>query len=268
MHYHFDFSLNQILWTITFAAELVLLVVLMGRDRLRRFPWFNGYIIIMGLLLLITRMLFGKMPPLTTTTIFLALSDVTAIIGLMVVVEVCRHAFAGASRRAWLIGTLALLVIGGVAVGLWGQWPAWNTFAGGAVMFTLRSMQLLSDKLGLLDSLLDIEMGILIVILGRRFHGGWRSHPQQIAIGLAVASISQLSVRLIWQSIATKVIVHSQAEYEHVLDLRDRIYTANNVVFFLAIVWWIAWLWLEEPGSVATPVPVPELPAGPSSPEE
>jgi len=30
MHFHFDFAARQILWTLTFAAQLVLLVVLLA----------------------------------------------------------------------------------------------------------------------------------------------------------------------------------------------------------------------------------------------
>ena len=48
MHFNFDFSATQILWTLTFAALLVLLVVLLGRDRARRFPWFTASIVMMG----------------------------------------------------------------------------------------------------------------------------------------------------------------------------------------------------------------------------
>ena len=41
MHFNFAFTAVQVLWTLTFAAHLVLLVVLLGRDRTRRFPWFT-----------------------------------------------------------------------------------------------------------------------------------------------------------------------------------------------------------------------------------
>ena len=57
MHSNFDFSASQILWTLTFAALLVLLVVLLGRDRARRFPWFTASIATMGLLLLTSQLL-------------------------------------------------------------------------------------------------------------------------------------------------------------------------------------------------------------------
>ena len=42
MHFDFHFTAISVLWTLTFAALLVLLVVLMGRDRARRFPWFTA----------------------------------------------------------------------------------------------------------------------------------------------------------------------------------------------------------------------------------
>ena len=48
MHFNFDFSTAQVLWTLTFAALLVLLVVLLGRDRAQRFPWFTASIAMMG----------------------------------------------------------------------------------------------------------------------------------------------------------------------------------------------------------------------------
>jgi hypothetical protein len=52
MHFNFGFTAVQILWTLTFAALLVLLVVLLGRDRARRFPWFTASIVLLTLRLL------------------------------------------------------------------------------------------------------------------------------------------------------------------------------------------------------------------------
>jgi hypothetical protein len=246
---HFDFSANQILWTLTFASELVLLVVLLGRDRARRFPWFMGSIILSALLLLISRLLFGRMAPVVTSTIFLVMSDLAALISLMVVAEVARRAFATASRRTWIIGTLSAVLVAVVVLIAWGPWPKSDTFTGGSMLVTLRSLQLFADKGATLGALLCIELGILVVLFGRRFGAGWRSHPQQIAIGLSTAGIAQLGTRVVWQFIAGRLTVHTQAEYQHAVDLRDHIYTANNVLYWLVMVWWIAWLWLDEPGT-------------------
>ena len=56
MHLNFGFTTVQILWTLTFAALLVLLVVLLGRDRTRRFPWFTASIALVAVRLLASRM--------------------------------------------------------------------------------------------------------------------------------------------------------------------------------------------------------------------
>lgn len=252
MHFHYIFSAASILWTLTFAADLVLLVVLLGRDRARRFPWFTASITVMTLLLLMTKLLTNRIAPVTASILFLSISCVATAINLLVPVEIARRAFAGASGRAWAIGTIVVLAIAvGVTV-LWGPWPGWNTFASRSLMSALRAMQMFADKGSVLSAFLDIEVMVAIVLLGRRFHAGWRSHAQMIAIGLSAASLGQLAVRLTWQLIATHTTVHSRAQYDRLMALRERLFHASNMVFLFALVWWIAWLWLDEPGTPAT----------------
>ena len=86
------------MWTLTFAAHLVLLVVLMGRDRMARFPWFTASIALVALRLLSSRLLFGRMPQMTLSAVFIVMADLGAIIGLMVILELARRAF-GRVRR-------------------------------------------------------------------------------------------------------------------------------------------------------------------------
>src|SRR5271154_742079 len=100
MHFDFHFTAIQILWTLTFAAQLVLLVVLLGRDRIKRFPWFTLSIALMALRLLASRLLYGRMAPMVLSETFIIMADLAAIVGLLVVVEMARRAFAGLSRRA------------------------------------------------------------------------------------------------------------------------------------------------------------------------
>jgi hypothetical protein len=252
MHFHFDFSAAQVLWTFTFAAELILLVVLLGRDRARRFPLFTVNIALMALLLLISRLLLNRMPEVTAGIIFLVLTDIAALVSWLVIVEVARRGFAGASRRSWLVSTIVLLVVAGVVLWLWGPWPAWKTFTGGSRLVVMRGMEMLADKGSILAGVLNIQLAILLVLFGRRYRGGWRSHPQMIAIGLSTAALSQIAIRAIWQYLASHTIIHSQAEYLRMMTLRDRMYHANNVVYICALVWWIIWLWLDEPGTQAS----------------
>ena len=248
MHPNFDFSVVQILWTLTFAALLVLLVVLLGRDRARIYPWFTVSITLTALRLLSQRLLAGRMPQITMAAIFITLAVVSALVSLLVVVELARRAFSSASRRAWIIATLVLLAIGIAVLATWGPWPAWKTLAADSVLSTLRLMQLVAQKADLLASVLIVELSILVVLTGRYFKAGFRSHTQQIVIGLSTASIAQLAVRGIWQAIALHAAPRSQAEYDRVLGLQEKLYNANSVVFLAVLVWWIVWLWINEPG--------------------
>jgi hypothetical protein len=249
MHLNFGFSAVQILWTLTFAALLVLLVVLLGRDRARRFPWFTASMVVMALRMVASRLLYGKMAPIVSSEIFLALAVVAAIVALLVVVEMARRAFSGAGRVARISATLVLLAVGGVVLVLWGPWPSAKTLFAGSTLGVLRLVQLFAQKAEMLADLLVIQLGILVVLFGRRFHAGWRSQVQQIVIGLSTAAMAQLGVRIIWQVIALHTTIHSQAEYRRVMGLEDKFFNADSVVFLAALVWWIACLWIDEPGS-------------------
>jgi hypothetical protein len=278
MHFNFHFTAVQTLWTLTFAAQVVLLVVLLGRDRIKRFPWFTLSIAMMALRLLASRLLLGRMPAVTLSAIFITIADVAAIVGFLVVVEVARRAFAPVRRSTWLQGALAVLLVGVVALAAWGPWPAWKTLTADSPMAVLRLMQLGAQKFDMLVDLLTVEVGLLVVLLGRRTGAGWRSHVQRIVIGLWTASSAQLVVEGTWQFIARTAVPHSQAEYEHLLGLRDKLFNANGAIYVGVLIWWIACLWMDEPGAatgepqLATPQPKylvaeSEEPAG-AEPEE
>jgi hypothetical protein len=248
MHLDFAFTPVQILWTLTFAAHLVLLVVLLGRDRARRFPWFTTGIALAALRLIASRLLYGRLPQLTMSEVFIALADVSSVVALLVVGEVARRAFGGVQRRTLIIWTVVLMVLGGLVLGFWGPWPAWKTLTAGSLLSNLQLLQLIAQKIGLLVDVLTIALGVLVLLFGRRYGAGWRSHAQQLIIGLSTASIGQLAVQIIWEIIARTAAPHSMAEYERVLDLREKLLNGNNAVYLLVLVWWIVCLWINEPG--------------------
>jgi hypothetical protein len=249
MHFNFDYSASQILWTLTFAALLVLLVVLLGRDRAKRFPWFTASIATMGLLLLTSQLLLSRLPRMTGTEIFLGLSDLDMVISLLVLVELARRAFHGVGRLGWINGTLAMLVTGAAVLVMWGHWPAWKTLTATSELTAIRLMDLTVDKGILFSSVLTIELGLLITLLGRRFGAGWHSHAQRIAIGLSTAALAQLTLRVTLQAIGMHTHVQTQSDYEHVMGLRDKLIHGNNVLFLCVTAWWIACLWIDEPGA-------------------
>jgi hypothetical protein len=175
MHFNFDFSTGQILWTLTLAALLVLLVVLLGRDRARRFPWFTASMMLLTLRMLAGHLLSNRIAPVVSDWIFLVLADLTAILSMLVVVEIARRAFAGAGRRQWIVGTLGLLAVGGVVLALWGPWPSYKTLFAASDVSTLRVMELFAQKVDLLADVLFVQLGLLVVIFGRNFKAGWHS---------------------------------------------------------------------------------------------
>jgi membrane protein required for beta-lactamase induction len=152
-----------------------------------------------------------------------------------------------------------LLAIGGVVLATWGHWPAWKTINPTTWMALLSLLQMFAQKVGLLTDVLTVTLGILVVSFGRRYGAGWRSHAQQIMIGLSTASLAQLSVQVIWQVIAKTAKPHSMAEYDRIVGLREKLFNGNSVVYLAVAIWWIVCLWIDEPGGhelaeVAVPV--------------
>ncbi len=249
MHWKLPFTIVQILWILTFAAHLVLLVVLMGRERIKRFPWFTASIVLSALRLISSRLLYGRIPQITMAEIFITMADVSAVVGLVVVVEMARRAFKGAQKKWWIASALGLTVVGCSVLFFWGPWPQWKSLTSSGLLAHLTLMQLTAQKMGMLTDVLTIGLGVLVLLLGAKFGAGWRSHVQRIVIGLMTASISQLTLQGIWEWIARTAAPHSQAEYDRVIALHDKLLNANNAVYFLVVVWWIVCLWIEEPGS-------------------
>ncbi len=257
MHFNFHFTAVETLWTLTFAGLLVLLVVLLGRDRVHRFPWFTASMVLMTLRLLASRLLFDKLAPLTSSEVFLMLADIGAVVSFLVVVEMARRAFARASRTAWIVGTLVLLAVAATVVIAWGPWPAAQTLLARSTLANLRLMQLVAQKSDLLIDLLIIELGLLAAFCGRWFNAGWRSHTQRIVLGLSTASIAQLLLRAALQVFANAPPPKSEAEYQRLIGLQGKLFNANSVVFLVVLVWWIACLWIDEPGAAAPGSPEP-----------
>src|SRR5664279_3167518 len=251
MHLHFPFTAIQVMWTLTFAAHLVLLVVLMGRDRIARFPWFTASIVLVALRLLSSRLLFGRMPQMTLSAVFIVMADLGAIIGLMVILELARRAFGRVRRTTWVTGALVLMAVGAAVLALWGQWPAWKTLTAKSTMSTLQLLQLIAQKASLLVDVETIALGLLIVTMGRRFGAGFRTHTQKIMIGLSTASIAQLTMQAVWESIARTAVAHTMADYERIVGIREKLFNTNSVVYLAVLIWWIVWLWVDEPGTTS-----------------
>ncbi len=258
MHFHFPFTAGDILWTLTFAGHLVLLVVLMGRDRIKRFPWFTASVVVLALRILTIRLLVRRIPELTLDTIIIVMADIGALIALLVVIEIARRAFGGVRRSTWVAGSLSLLVIGGVVLKFWGRWPDWTALTASSAMARLQLLQLIAQKTDLLANVEAIAVGLLVVLFGSRFKAGWRSHTQQIVIGLSTAAIAQLGIQSIWQNIvrtavANPAISQSMADRARIMGLGEKLSNTNSTIYVAILLWWIVCLWRDEPGTKSVP---------------
>jgi hypothetical protein len=242
--------IERIVWTLTFAAQLVLLVVLLGRDRARRYPWFTASIALFALLLMAEVLLSGRMAKLPLQEILFTLSDLTAIVGLLVVVEIARRAFVGVQRSIFIVNTVGLLLLSGGLLTVLGPWPVWKQLAWDSTVVKLYIMQLAAQKGELLAAVLTVGLGLLVLIFGRHFKSGWRSHTQSIVIGLFAVAVSLLALEVV----ILRTFHYTQAEVASVMRLRLSFAFAHEVVYLAALVWWIAWLWQDEPGT-AKPEP-------------
>jgi hypothetical protein len=247
MHFNFD-SVRQILWTLTFAAQLILLVVLLGRDRIRRHPWFTAYIALAALRLMAEVLLAGRMAPLPLNEILLTTANLATIVGLLLVVEVAWLAFAGLQRSLWIVNTIGLLLVAGGVLAVWGPWPHWKDLVWDTLIGRLHLLQLTAQKGELFVDLLFVELGLVVVIFGPQFKAGWRSHTQKIAIGLSTVGLAWLVILETFQLVVRSLQQHPQ-DSDHVFKLGNNLMNADKVVYLAALVWWIVWLWLDEPGT-------------------
>ncbi len=250
MHFNFDFTATQIVWTLTFAAILVLLVVLLGRERVRRFPIFTTSIVLVGLNMLAHRLLADRLAPLPSSEMFLALADAGVFVSLLLVIELARRAFNQAKWPAWVTGVVALLAGATAVIKWWGEWPPASVVFEQSTLGHLRFMQLVAQKGDLFNDVLALELFVLVVIFGRRFKAGWRSHTQQILLGLSTTSVTLIVMQVMWQTLRRNM-PHTQAGYDHLMNVQDRLVNANSTVALVVMIWWIACLWIDEPGAAA-----------------
>jgi chromate transport protein ChrA len=110
------------LWAVLFASQLVLLVVLLGRERMRRFPFFTAGILFSVLRLLCEVLLSGRMAIYPLQRILISMQDVASVLSLLVVIEIARRALPGASRKAWLLAAPVLSLA--AAAALIPPWPS------------------------------------------------------------------------------------------------------------------------------------------------
>ena len=249
-------SLEQILWALVFAAHLVLLVVLLGRDRIQRLPWFTALTLLSALRLLTDHLLQGKLSTYAFYWQSYALLIAGSLFLFAVLIELARLTFGRGCRRGQPLGPLAwqgwsflILAIAVTVLYYWGPWPDLKAMQANRQAYPLLLTVVVALKSELFVSMLAILTGLLMMLFGRRFGNGFRSHPVQIVIGLSTAAVARLTVEGITDRIKVTHRITNRADYDRILHLFNRLDNARLVVWLLAILWWTYALWQNEPGT-------------------
>ncbi|WP_263358418.1 hypothetical protein [Acidicapsa ligni] len=268
-------TIPEILWALVLAGHLMLLIILMGRDRIRSFPWFTAAIAVSTTRLLADHLLHGKITTLAFYWQSYSSMAVDAIIGVLVLVELTRRVFSSGKAglllkpKGWLGWTLITFVISIAAVWAWGPWPSWKALNADPQQLPLLLVVLTALKGQLFLALLTVQVAILMRLFGPRFGFGWKSHAQQIALGLSTNALGLLVVQGITDTIKRNVHLTTREQYEHVVRLVTNIDNAHFALWFIVLLWLIVWMWRDEPGpssTAMTPIPVEELPGEPLIP--
>ena len=261
------FSLEQFLWATLLAAHLVLLVILLGRDRAARFYWFAVAVGLSAARLLADHLLHGKLTTIAFYWQQYVLVLLSAIAGFLVLAELARRAFAHPAPptpplkpATWLSATVLSLGIAAAILFAIGPWPTLASITAEPQLTPLRIVWIIALKAEMLAGILAVLATFAILLFGRRFGTTLRSHATAIALGLSTIAISQITVQRIIEGIIQSAHPTSQADYQRTLRLLTNLDHARVVLWLLAVLWWIFFLWRDEPGTTPNPGPTPSDP--------
>ncbi|MFC5861311.1 hypothetical protein ACFPT7_03310 [Acidicapsa dinghuensis] len=265
-------NIQQILWALVLASHLVLMIVLLGRERIRRFPWFTAYIVLSAVRLIADHLLHGK---LTTVAFYWQSytgSILEAILGVLVLIELCRHVFSSGRTgkilkgKGWIGGILVTVPIALAVAALWNMGITWTAMKSDPEHLPLYIDLYVALKSQLFIAALTVEVGVFLQFFGRRFGAKWRSHDRQIVLGLSTMSIALLAVQATTDIIKHHVHLTSRDQYEHIVRIFENLDNARFAVWLLALIWWIVWLWRDDPDAppAAEMADVPVLVGPPS----
>ena len=244
----FALTTTRVLWTLCFASHLVLLIVLLGRERTRRFPFFTASIALMALRLLFEMLLVGRLSMMPLQSVLLTSANLGVLAALLVLIEVARQSLPQMTAKNWLQIAPLLALLSAAALRWWGPLPKAGDLVVHSQMDVLRFLQLLWQKGQLFSDLLTVGFCIVALCLIRRVKFGWRNHSVLILFGLTLLSAAWLGMTGYWMILSHRVTPGiSREEYQHIISIGTMLYNGYRITVIVAAVWWIAALWTEEP---------------------
>ncbi|MGD0731711.1 MAG: hypothetical protein ABR956_10635 [Terracidiphilus sp.] len=242
-----EITAEKVLWFLRFTGLVLLTVVLFRKRSARRYPFFTISRALSALYMVTDRFLAWRLPVRAAAWGLVLGHDVIAFLHVMVVVELGRRVFERVRMRTRLFWMLGLIAVGLGVMTFWGPRPTDEMLGFNSQVAVLKLLRVVDLNLYLLGDLLAVELGLLAVIFGRRYKGSWRSQSVQIVLGLAVASLTQLSIAGGWQAIVKWAYLRDETQYEHLIGLQDTLFNIASAIYVGVLVWWIVALWTGAP---------------------
>ncbi len=244
------FNQTQILFTLLLAGQMILLIVLYGRDRTRLHPWFAASVMLTAFKELVDRLLFERVPQIPYEFIKDSLAFFTVLVSIGVLIEVGLQLFPGVAVKSRLLAGGAIGVLAGIVVYLWGPWAANGDIGFKSQIGVINLLLIIaSHSQQVLVPSATVLLGLLGLFALRGKHGVWRTHTAKILAGLTTIALMFLVVRAAGQSIAIRANAHGMTpkEFAQIEDLMDHLRTLPFVTLIIVQIWWINALWKDEP---------------------
>lgn len=243
---------TRLIWGGGLTAHLILLAVLVRKGRALLFPSFTVLIVFYILRSVALFSLYGHMAREHYLYTFWGLALADLLLQLVVLSELLRRAVR---RGKYPAMRTSLLGIGGIfAAGVitlyWGSWPSLLT-PGSDDINPIMLLSILAGKGNILLGLLTLETMLALALTARRTGWGWNSYAQRIGHGLAFYAFVNLTVQGFIQKLSLPAGQTSIAQIQanlHSIHILGYLRTGS---YFLAVLYWIVTLWLDEPSKPA-----------------
>jgi hypothetical protein len=218
------------IWVACLTGEIVLLLVLLLRNRAGSFPVFSVYILGIILRSLIGMFVKTHFPAETFKHYSWTAGILDECLQLFVLFEIAEHVFAPTGKWAADVGRtmVAMASASAVAAAL----ISW--LANPATQSRMQTFKMRSD---FFSAVLMSELFVCMVILSSTFGLPWKTHAARIAQGFGAYSLACIALGI------PKIffgLQHGTHQFEEMNHLRSVIYLACEV-------YWVVMLWAEAP---------------------
>lgn len=248
MNINLPYSQIQIIWTLLFASQLVLLVVLIGRDRTQRFWWFTASIAVAAVRELINVLLTGRISQIMFNAIYNIFAILAILLTLMALIEITRNIFTALSLRAWALLGSSISIISALVLYFLIPWSAQTGLDIHTQPGMLNILHLVAICGQLIAAISAVTIGVAALFFAPHIKGFWNSHALKVLAGFTTYSLVFISQLVIGQWIST--LAHNSGipvgEYARTNAILERLINVPYVTMIIVQCWWIRVLWLDE----------------------